>query len=79
LKFDQLLLTAEQIGAGRVATGHYARVEFDQPTNRWRLLRGVDPARDQSYFLFGLTQGQLSRTLFPLGHMRKPEVRELAR
>src|ERR1051326_3316688 len=79
LKFDQLLLTAEQIGAERVATGHYARVEFDQPTNRWRLLRGVDPARDQSYFLFGLTQEQLSRTLFPLGHMHKPEVRELAR
>lgn len=79
LKFDQLLLTAEQIGAERVATGHYARVEFDQPSHRWRLLRGVDPARDQSYFLFGLTQEQLSRTLFPLGHLRKPEVRELAR
>ena len=79
LKFDQLLATARQIGAERVATGHYARVEYDEPSGRWRLLRGVDPARDQSYFLFGLTHEQLSRTLFPLGHMHKPEVRELAR
>jgi len=79
LKFDQLLTTARQIGADVVATGHYARVEFDADSERWRLLRGVDSARDQSYFLFGLTQEQLSRSLFPLGHLRKPEVRELAR
>ena len=79
LKFDQLLTTARQIGAERVATGHYARVEFDASSQRWRLLRGVDSARDQSYFLFGLTQEQLSRSLFPLGNLSKPEVRELAR
>ena len=78
LKFDQLLATARQVGADSVATGHYARVEFHAPSQRWRLLRGVDHARDQSYFLFGLTQEQLSQTRFPLGHLRKPEVRELA-
>ena len=79
VKFDQLLVTARQIGADLLATGHYARVEQDPATGRWRLLRAVDEARDQSYFLFGLTQEQLSRTRFPLGNMRKPEVRELAR
>ena len=79
LKFDQLLLTAQQIGADILATGHYARVEFNRATERWNLLRGVDHARDQSYFLFGLTQEQLSRTIFPLGSMVKPEVREKAR
>ena len=79
LKFDQLLLTARQIGADMLATGHYARCEFDAERNRWLLRRAADPAKDQTYFLFGLTQEQLSRTLFPLGHMNKPQVRELAR
>ena len=79
LKFDQLLLVAQQIGADFLATGHYARVEFDEPTGRWLLKRPVDVAKDQTYFLFGLTQDQLSRTLFPLGEMTKPQVRELAR
>jgi len=79
LKFDQLLIVARQIGADAVATGHYARVEFDEQSGRWLLKRGADVAKDQSYFLFGLTQEQLSRTLFPLGEMTKPEVRELAR
>jgi tRNA-uridine 2-sulfurtransferase len=79
LKFDQLLTVAQQIGADAVATGHYARVEFDEPRSRWLLKRPVDRAKDQTYFLFGLTQEQLSRTLFPLGGMTKPEVRELAR
>jgi tRNA-uridine 2-sulfurtransferase len=78
LKFDQLLLTAHQIGAEKVATGHYARVEFDQERGRWLLRRPVDTAKDQTYFLFGLTQDQLAHTLFPLGGMTKPEVRELA-
>jgi len=78
LKFDQLLVTARQIGAERVATGHYARVEFDPARERWLLKRPADAAKDQSYFLFGLTQEQLSRTLFPLGHMVKPEVRAMA-
>jgi tRNA-uridine 2-sulfurtransferase len=79
LKFDQLLTVAQQIGAEAVATGHYARVEFDEPTGRWLLKRPADRSKDQTYFLFGLTQEQLSRTLFPLGGMTKPEVRELAR
>src|ERR1700745_4064341 len=79
LKFDQLLIVAQQIGAERVATGHYARVEFDDTRKRWLLKRPADHSKDQTYFLFGLTQDQLSRTLFPLGEMTKPEVRELAR
>jgi len=79
LKFDQLLIVAQQIGADALATGHYARVAFDEGRNRWLLKRPADTAKDQTYFLFGLTQAQLSRTLFPLGEMTKPEVRELAR
>ncbi len=79
LKFDQLLMTARQIGADLLATGHYARCEFDAGRNRWLLRRAADTAKDQTYFLFGLTQDQLSRTRFPLGHMNKPQVRELAR
>ena len=79
LKFDQLITVAQQIGAESVATGHYARVEFDDARGRWLLKRPADRSKDQTYFLFGLTQGQLSRTLFPLGNMTKPEVRELAR
>ena len=79
LKFDQLLIVAQQIGADQLATGHYARVEFDGEHGRWLLKRPADHSKDQTYFLFGLTQEQLSRTLFPLGGMTKPEVRELAR
>src|SRR6267143_6752343 len=78
LKFDQLLMVARQIGADTLATGHYARVDFDDVRGRWLLKRPTDSAKDQTYFLFGLTQEQLSRTIFPLGGMRKPEVRELA-
>jgi tRNA-specific 2-thiouridylase len=79
LKFDQLLRVAQQIGADAVATGHYARVEFDDRSGRWLLKRPTDRSKDQTYFLFGLTQEQLRRTLFPLGGMTKPEVRQLAR
>jgi tRNA-specific 2-thiouridylase len=78
LKFDQLLIVAQQIGADALATGHYARVEFDDRLGRWLLKRPTDRSKDQTYFLFGLTQTQLSRTLFPLGGMMKPEVRLLA-
>jgi tRNA-specific 2-thiouridylase len=78
LKFDQLLMTARQIGADRIATGHYARNEYDPERNRWVLKRPADASKDQTYFLFGLTQEQLSRTLFPLGSYTKPRVRELA-
>jgi len=79
LKFDQLLMVAQQIGADALATGHYARVEFDPMLGRWLLKRPADRSKDQTYFLFGLTQDQLGRTLFPLGAMMKPEVRVLAR
>ncbi len=79
LKFDQLLLTARQIGADQIATGHYARNEYDPERGRWILKRPADTAKDQTYFLFGLTQEQLSRTLFPLGNYSKPRVREIAK
>jgi tRNA-specific 2-thiouridylase len=79
LKFDQLLKTARSIGAERIATGHYAVNEYDEKRSRWILKRPADLAKDQTYFLFGLTQEQLAHTVFPLGHMTKPEVREAAR
>jgi len=83
LKFDQLLKTAQSIGADCIATGHYAINEFDPARDggkgRWILKRPADRAKDQTYFLFGLTQYQLAHTLFPLGNMTKPEVREAAR
>jgi tRNA-specific 2-thiouridylase len=78
LKFDQLLLTARQIGATRIATGHYARNRYDEVLGRWILSRPSDRSKDQTYFLFGLTQEQLAHTLFPLGEMQKPEVRVMA-
>jgi len=78
LKFDQLLLTARQIGADRIATGHYARNHFDPARGRWILSRPADRGKDQTYFLFGLTQDQLAHTLFPLGEMQKPAVRVMA-
>ncbi|MCZ7608327.1 MAG: tRNA 2-thiouridine(34) synthase MnmA [Planctomycetota bacterium] len=76
LKFGKLLDYAKAVGAEKVATGHYARVDFSD--GRWRLYRGADRSKDQSYYLFGLTQEQLSRALFPLGGLTKPQVRELA-
>jgi tRNA-specific 2-thiouridylase len=79
VKFHHLVDRAAGIGADRVATGHYARVRYDQTLGRWLLLRGKDRKKDQSYFLFGLTQEQLSKTLFPLGELSKLEVREIAR
>ncbi len=79
VKFEQLLTTARQIGADRIATGHYARVRHNQETGRYELLRAVDETKDQTYFLFGLTQEQLARAEFPLGEMTKQEVRDIAR
>lgn len=79
LKFASLDRLAASLGCDKVATGHYARVEFDKDPNRYRLLRGRNLQKDQSYFLWELTQDQLSRALFPLGEMSKPEVREVAR
>jgi len=79
LKFASLDGLAFGLGCEKVATGHYARVEFDPATNRYRLLRGLDPQKDQSYFLWELTQDQLSRSMFPLGEMSKPDARQAAR
>jgi len=79
VKFDQLLVTARQIGASRIATGHYARIERNSQTGRWNLFRAADHSKDQSYFLFGLTQEQLAHAEFPLGKLSKQEVREMAR
>ena len=78
VKFDQFLDMAAGIGAEEIATGHYARIDLNEQTGRYELMRGADPGKDQTYFLFGLTQEQLSRTKFPLGHLLKPQVRELA-
>ena len=78
LKFATLVERAQGLDGAAVATGHYARVEFDEDRRRYRLLRGVDRDKDQSYFLFSLTQDQLSQALFPIGHLTKPEVRTIA-
>src|SRR5690606_4174453 len=76
IKFKAFLDHAIELGAEHIATGHYARVRAGEAG--FELLRGLDAAKDQSYFLHRLTQAQLSRTLFPLGHLRKPEVRAIA-
>jgi len=79
VKFEPLLRMARQIGAERLATGHYARIRRNNDTGRWELLRARDDSKDQSYFLWGLSQEQLSRSDFPLGELTKEEVRALAR
>ena len=79
LKFASLDRLATSLGCEKVATGHYARVEFDELQNRYLLYRGRNQQKDQSYFLWELTQDQLSRAMFPLGEMSKPEVRDIAR
>ncbi|HEX4763477.1 MAG TPA: tRNA 2-thiouridine(34) synthase MnmA [Usitatibacter sp.] len=77
IKFRAFLDHAMALGADKIATGHYARVE--ERDGRFALLRGLDPGKDQSYFLHRLTQAQLARTLFPVGHLHKSEVRRIAR
>jgi tRNA-specific 2-thiouridylase len=67
------------LGSEQVATGHYARVEYEERSARFALRRGADPARDQSYFLFSLTQDQLARASFPVGGLSKDAVRQIAR
>jgi tRNA-specific 2-thiouridylase len=79
VKFEPLLRMARQIGAEGLATGHYARIRRNDETGRWELLRARDDSKDQSYFLWGLTQEQLSWSEFPLGELTKEEVRALAR
>jgi tRNA-specific 2-thiouridylase len=79
VKFEPLLRLARQVGAEKLATGHYARVRENRASRRFELLRARDAAKDQSYFLFGLSQDQLARTELPLGELSKDEVRALAR
>jgi len=79
LKFAALLERAAGFGAAAVATGHYAHVEFDEDARRYRLYRGTDARKDQSYFLFSLTQHQLAHAWFPVGRLCKDEVRAHAR
>src|SRR6202051_4924502 len=79
VKFEPLLRMARQIGAERLGTGHYARIRKNEATGRFELLRARDDSKDQSYFLWGLTQEQLSRSDFPLGELTKEEVRNVAR
>jgi tRNA-uridine 2-sulfurtransferase len=78
IKFDRFIETAASAGAEQIATGHYARIRRDEKTGRYLLLRGVDHSKDQTYFLFGLTQEQLARTVFPIGGFTKDEVRRMA-
>jgi len=78
IKFHRFLTLAQGVGASRIATGHYARIRYDSASGRYLLLKGADAAKDQSYFLFGLTQDQLARTLFPVGDYTKEEVRRMA-
>jgi tRNA-specific 2-thiouridylase len=78
IKFKAFLDHAMRLGAEKIATGHYARVRFNPATARHELLKGVDPAKDQSYFLHRLNQAQLGKTLFPVGELHKTEVRRIA-
>jgi tRNA-uridine 2-sulfurtransferase len=78
LKFDNLLLKARQLGTSGLATGHYARIQRNSSTGRFELLRGADLSKDQSYFLFELTQEQMERIRFPLGAFTKKQIREMA-
>jgi tRNA-specific 2-thiouridylase len=78
IKFGLLLEAALQLNCDMVATGHYARVEYDGLRDRYLLKKGLDQSKDQSYFLYGLKQNQLSHALFPLGGITKQEVRQIA-
>ena len=78
IKFDKLLLRARQLEIDYLATGHYARIEYNNESGRFLLKKALDTSKDQSYFLYAMTQTQLAHTLFPLGTLSKPQVREIA-
>ncbi len=78
LKFDRLLRSALELGCDYIVTGHYARIGQDPETGRFFLRKSADEGKDQSYFLYGLTQEQLSHILFPLGDLEKTQVRQIA-
>ncbi|MFC1970442.1 tRNA 2-thiouridine(34) synthase MnmA [Chloroflexota bacterium] len=79
IKFDALLIKAQEMGADFIATGHYARIKRDETAKRYLLKKGADAHKDQSYFLYTITQEQLSQTMFPIGNFTKERVREIAR
>lgn len=79
IKFGDLLKQAQSMGMEFLATGHYARIKYDSQQQRYILYRGLDPRKDQSYFLYLLDQEQLAHSLFPLGEYKKPEIRAMAR
>ena len=78
LKFGKLFQKARELGCDVMVTGHYARVTYDKTTGRWLLKKAMDQAKDQSYFLYTMTQEQLQHTVFPLGHLTKAQVRQIA-
>ncbi len=78
IKFDALMNRAQELGFDYIATGHYVRRRFDEKTGRYQLLKGVDDTKDQSYVLYGMTQSQLEKTLFPIGELTKTRTREIA-
>lgn len=78
LKFDKFLERAELLGFDRIATGHYVSKEYDENSGRWLLKRSPDRKKDQSYVLYGMTQNQLAKTLFPVGELHKEDIRKIA-
>ncbi len=78
LKFEHLYNKAKELGYEYVVTGHYSRIEYNESTGRYELLKALDPTKDQSYVLYSMTQEQLAHTLFPLGSMTKEQAREIA-
>ena len=78
MKFDKLLRRANELGLDYIVTGHYSRIDYDPASGRWLLKKAIDESKDQSYALYAMTQEQLTHTLFPLGRLRKSEIREIA-
>ena len=78
IKFDALLKRAELLENDFIATGHYVRRGYDKASGRYYLKKGIDPSKDQSYVLYGMTQEQLSKTLFPIGELTKEQTRKIA-
>ena len=79
MKFEKLFERAMLLQCEKIATGHYARIRYDEASGRWQMLRSIDQTKDQSYVLYGLTQEKLSHVCFPLGELSKEEVRKIAR
>lgn len=78
LKFEKLFLRAQELNFDYIVTGHYARIEYDESSGRYLLKKALDETKDQSYVLYSMTQNQLAHTLFPLGNLRKTDVRKIA-